>query len=117
MLVEKLTLTLRHFCRDTVADDNQQTAITHMEIIRGLPLPTRNRPRVHYDFDKLKHGDAIRVSSVSGARTMFARWRERHPDRHVQLVRHDDPAHSDILFFVETTRPELRAVRRAADVI
>jgi hypothetical protein len=42
--------------------------------------------RSRYDFDSLKHGDSIEVTSVAGAMEMFRRWKKAVKGRRGRLV-------------------------------
>ena len=62
--------------------------------------------RERYDFDALKHGDAIEVQSVNSAREVFRRWRKR-TGRKAELVRSTDPERGNLLFFIEGAGPKV----------
>ena len=43
-----------------------------------MPAILQTQPhRPKYDFDTMRHGDAIDVENVNAAREMFARWRRK----------------------------------------
>jgi hypothetical protein len=75
-----------------------------MRIYRGLELPAATAKRERYDFDVLKHGDAIEVRSVKSAKEVFRRWRKR-TQRDAQLV--CSPERDDLLFYIEGGRPKV----------
>jgi hypothetical protein len=71
-----------------------------MKIHRGLEPPVERVPL--YNFDKLKHGDAIEVQSISGAREMFRRWRQKTGRRDVRLTRAREKGKENFLFFIDS---------------
>jgi hypothetical protein len=52
----------------------------------------------HYRFDSLRHGDAIEVTSKSGALEMFRRWKKLK-GRRGRLVSSRD--YANVLFFID----------------
>jgi hypothetical protein len=81
-----------------------------MKVHRGLKPPTERTPL--YNFDNLKHGDAIEVASVSGAREMFRRWRLKTGRLHVRLTSAREKGKEHFLFFIDLT-PKTKAVHPA----
>jgi hypothetical protein len=67
------------------------------KIRRSTPL---SAGRAHYDFDLLRHGDAIEVASKPSAREMFRRWK-RVNGRRGRLV--SSREHPHLLFFLDET--------------
>lgn len=84
-----------------------------MRIHRDLKLPTKTGKRERYDFDALKHGDAIEVDSINSAREVFRRWRKK-TGRKAQLVRSVEPGQERLLFFIDETHAKRPAL---ADVV
>jgi hypothetical protein len=76
-----------------------------MKIHRGLEPPVERVPL--YNFDRLKHGDAIEVQSVSGAREMFRRWRNKTGRRHTRLTSAREKGKENMLFFIETASDDV----------
>jgi hypothetical protein len=54
--------------------------------------------RPKYDFDAMRHGDAIEVENKNAARQMFARWR-RKAGRNGRLVASRDIP--NLLYFLD----------------
>ena len=54
------------------------------------------RPR--YDFDAMRHGDAIEVENINAARQMFARWRRKAGRRGRLIASRDMP---NLLYFLD----------------
>jgi hypothetical protein len=77
-----------------------------MRILKGLELPATAGKRERYDFDALKHGDAIEVRSANSAMEVFRRWRKK-TGRKAQLVRSTDPEQRSLLFFIEGAGPKV----------
>jgi hypothetical protein len=71
-----------------------------MKVHRGLKPPSSERTPL-YNFDALKHGDAIEVGSVSGAREMFRRWRQKTGRQHVRLTSAREKGREHFLFFID----------------
>lgn len=70
-----------------------------MQIIRGKPLPEF---RTRYEFDLLKHGDAIVAPRHLSAKEVFRRWKKRHPERpHARLKRSLREGEEHLLYFIE----------------
>lgn len=64
-----------------------------------MPAILQAQPfRPKYDFDAMRHGDAIDVESVNAAREMFARWRRKTGRRARLTSSRDFPGR---LFFIE----------------
>jgi uncharacterized protein (DUF1684 family) len=76
-----------------------------MKVHHGLQPPVERTPR--YNFDQLKHGDAIEVDSVSGAREMFRRWKAKTGRAHVRLTGAREKGKEKFLFFIDATAPAL----------
>jgi uncharacterized protein (DUF1684 family) len=76
-----------------------------MKIHRGLEPPVERVPL--YNFDKLKHGDAIEVQSISGAREMFRRWRQKTGRLHVRLTSAREKGKEKFLFFIDTASDDV----------
>jgi hypothetical protein len=72
-----------------------------MKIHRGLEPPLERTPL--YNFDILKHGDAIEVESLSGAREMFRRWRLKTGRTHARLTSARQKGKENLLFFIDTS--------------
>jgi hypothetical protein len=70
-----------------------------MKVHRGLKPPVERTPL--YNFDNLKHGDAIEVGSVSGAREMFRRWKRKTGRLHVRLTSAREKGREHFLFFID----------------
>ena len=73
--------------------------MSNMVVIQRA-LPDEPGGRAHYNFDSLKHGDAIEVASTESAREMFRRWK-RATGRPGRLVR--SRLYPRLLFFVDDT--------------
>ena len=54
--------------------------------------------RPKYDFDAMRHGDAIDVQNKNAAREMFARWKRKTGRRGRLVVSQDFP---NRLFFLD----------------
>jgi hypothetical protein len=76
-----------------------------MKIHRGLEPPVERVPL--YNFDKLKHGDAIEVQSISGAREMFRRWRLKTGRMHARLTSAREKGKEHMLFFIDTASDDV----------
>ena len=64
-----------------------------------MPAILQTQPfRPKYDFDAMRHGDAIEVESVSAAREMFARWRRKTGRRARLTISRDFPK---LLIFID----------------
>ena len=64
-----------------------------------MPAILQAQPfRPKYDFDAMRHGDAIDVHNTSAAREMFARWR-RKTGRQARLINSRD--FPNRLFFID----------------
>src|SRR6516162_3697846 len=72
---------------------------TAMKLHRGLKLPDQKEPK--YQFGALKHGDAIEVESIGGAREMFRRWRRQTGRRQTKLISNRVPGFEHYLFFID----------------
>jgi hypothetical protein len=70
-----------------------------MKVHRGLKPPAERTPL--YNFDALKHGDAIEVQSVSGAREMFRRWKQKTGRLHARLTSAREKGRENFLFFLD----------------
>ena len=69
-------------------------------------MPARAGKRERYDFDALRHGDAIEVGSPRSVMEVFRRWRKK-TGRKAQLVRPTDTEQGNLLFFIEEVRPNV----------
>jgi hypothetical protein len=64
-----------------------------------MPAILQTQPfRPKYDFDAMRHGDAIEVENTNAAREMFARWRRKTGRRARLTVSRDFP---NRLFFID----------------
>ena len=72
-----------------------------MRVHRNLKIPKTTAVRDRYDFDVLRHGDAIEVNSINSAREVFRRWR-KHTGRRAQLVRSSEKGQEGLLFFIDS---------------
>ena len=64
-----------------------------------MPAILQTQPfRPKYDFDAMRHGDAIDVENPNAAREMFARWRRKTGRRARLTVSRDFPKR---LFFID----------------
>lgn len=54
--------------------------------------------RPKYDFDAMRHGDAIEVRNKNAAREMFTRWRRKTGRRGRLVASRDNP---NLLFFLD----------------
>ena len=55
-----------------------------------------------YAFDRMRHGDAIKVESPGGAREMFRRWRHK-TGRKARLTSSKEKP--KVLYFIEEASP------------
>jgi hypothetical protein len=72
---------------------------TPATIRRNIPFALKER---RYYFHLLKHGDAIEVESVGGAREMFRRWKNANGTRARLIASRDNP---QLLFFIDERDP------------
>jgi hypothetical protein len=55
-----------------------------------------------YNFDSLRHGDAIAVRSKASCREMFRRWKKTSGRRGRLVSSREDPT---LLYFIDETDP------------
>ena len=72
-------------------------------IVRLKPVYRR------YDFDSLKHGDAIEVESKAGAQEMLRRWRNKNGSSARLVSAIESP---NLLYFLEEGPVDGRRVNR-----
>ena len=64
-----------------------------------MPAILQAQPfRPKYDFDAMRHGDAIEVKNKNAAREMFARWRRKNGRNGRLVASRESP---NLLYFLD----------------